>query len=847
MLTGPLFFVARCNKASSRPSRLMNRLTWQHPVTFPPKASAGLRACCDLRSLNQFVRRSTHPCPTPRDAVSQISPGASLFTTMDALSGYWQIPLAEESQALTTFFTPWGRYRYLRAPMGLRSAGDEYDRRGDKAFSGVSNLAKIRDDILTWDTCFSDHVLRVRQVLLHCRDHGITLNKRKFVFAVAETAFCGCNLSPAGIATDPAKLRAISEFLAPTNISELRSFLGLVNQLGDFTADIASRAEALLGLLRPRNTFCWTPTHKAAFNAVKAALSQPPTLAPFDPSLPTMLQADAARLKGLGYALLQQHGHTWRLVQCGSRFQSGTETRYAMVELEMLAAVWAMKKSLGLPTFSLVVDHRPLVPILDSYTLDAVENPRLQRMKECMSPFVFTTTWRPGKTHAIPDALSRAPVDDPTPADQVAERDVELHVRRVVTAVSADLAESLPPLSSASDCKGTSPVDPLLTSLQQTAAADAEYQLLLQAVLTGFPSHVSRLPPALRPYWTVRHDLSADDGLVLKGTRIVIPSKARHDTLVALDSWHQGMERTKRCAWETVWWPSINSDITTTVAACPSLQVYQPSQQKEPFAADPLPRRVLEVASADFFSHAGQTYLVYSDRLSGRMEIAQLPSTAARPTIRTLAAWFCRLGIQTTLRTDGGPPFNSHDFRTFLDRWSVTHAPSSPHYPQSKGDAESNVKKVNFFCARQPPTVTSPPPLSNRDFSSFATPLMLVALPLRSSLVSLCDRSSPPTIAALPANGPPLVIVSTSVPPTIATPPSEHTTAVASLGVLCDSALLFACRTRTPSCWTRSPPSSRSVNTGLTASASIAAVFCDATAVFSVQSHQLSVSSYSTA
>ena len=313
-----------------------------------------------------------------------------------------------------------------------------------------------------------------------------------------------------------------------------------MNQLGDFTAGIASRAEALRGLLCPHNTFCWTPTHEAAFNTVKAALSQPPTLATFDPSLPTMLQTDDAHLKGLGYALLQQHGDTWRLVQCGSSFLTDTKTRYAMVELEMWAALWAMKKCrvylLGLPIYSHVVDHRPLVPILNSYTVDAVENPRLQRMKERMSPFVFTTTCRPCKTHTIPDALSRAPADDPTPADQVAERDIELHVRRIVPAVSADVVESLPALTPAADCKGTSPVESLLTSLQQTAAADAEYQLLLQAVLTGFPSLVCRLPPELRPYWTVRHHLSADDGLVLKGTRIVIPSKARHDTLVAFHS-----------------------------------------------------------------------------------------------------------------------------------------------------------------------------------------------------------------------------------------------------------------------------------------------------------------------
>ena len=343
------------------------------------------------------------------------------------------------------------------------------------------------------------------------------------------------------------------------------------------------------------------------------------------------------------------------------------------------------------------------------------------------SPPDWDWLWRPGKTHAIPGALSRAPVDDPTPADQVAERDVELHVRRVVTAVSANLAESLPPLTPATDCKGTSPVDPLLTS-----------------------------------------------------------------------------------------------------------------QQKEPFAADPLPRRVFEVASADFFSHAGQTYLVYSDRLSGWMEIAQLPSTAARPTIRTLAAWFCRLGIPTMLRTDGGPPFNSHDFRMFLDRWSVTHAPSSPHYPQSNDHAEANVKKVKFLLRKSAP---------DGDIASTAfqqghlelrnTPDASGRSPAQIVLVSLCDRSSLPTIAASPPNGPLLVIVSTSVPPTIATPPSEHTTAVANPWVLCSLAQPSAFRTRKPSCGTRLPRLSRSVSTAQIASASQVAGFSGATAAFFVSSRQL--------
>ena len=128
-----------------------------------------------------------------------------------------------------------------------------------------------------------------------------------------------------------------------------------------------------------------------------------------------------------------------------------------------------------------------------------------------------------------------------------------------------------------------------------------------------------------------------------------------------------------------------------------------PASRRNPFAADPLPHRVFDVASADFFSHAGRNYLVYADRLSGWMEIAELSSTAARPTIRTLGSWFSRLGIPTTLRTDGGPPFTSHDFRTFLDRWGVQHLPSSPHYPQSNGHAEANVKKLKLLLRKTAP------------------------------------------------------------------------------------------------------------------------------------------------
>ena len=115
----------------------------------------------------------------------------------------------------------------------------------------------------------------------------------------------------------------------------------------------------------------------------------------------TVLMTDALRKNGLGYALLQKELGKLKLVRCESRFVSDTESRYAMVELKLRAAQWAMKKCrlylMGLPTFTLIVDHQPLVTILDRYTLDQVENPRLQRMKEQMSSFTFQKNGVKGK------------------------------------------------------------------------------------------------------------------------------------------------------------------------------------------------------------------------------------------------------------------------------------------------------------------------------------------------------------------------------------------------------------------------------------------------------------------
>ena len=371
---------------------------------------------------------------------------ARFFTTVDAVQGYHQVPLHEDSQHLTTFVTPWGRFKFLRGTMGLNATGDEYNRRSDEAVGGFLNTVKVVDDLLVYEETFEEHVERVRNMLQWCREHQITLSSgRKFSFARERVEWAGYVIGPGEISPDPAKLEAITKFPAPTNITEMRRFMGMVEQMAEFSPHISAAATPLRPLLSPSNPFIWNADHEEAFESVKKTMVDPPSLRQFDPLLETALHTDASRKNGLGYVLLQKHPEGWHLVQAGSRFVTDAESNYAMVELEMKGVEWAVKKChfylAGMQDFTVVVDHQALISILNKFTLDAVENPRLQRMKERLSAYNFHTTWKKGKDHAIPDALSRALVADPTNDDIEADDEIRRYVRSVIEVCAVDILD----------------------------------------------------------------------------------------------------------------------------------------------------------------------------------------------------------------------------------------------------------------------------------------------------------------------------------------------------------------------------------------------------------------------
>ncbi|QQP51889.1 Uncharacterized protein FKW44_013375, partial [Caligus rogercresseyi] len=292
---------------------------WCHPIVVVAKPNNKIRLTTDLSRLNsQYFEQLIHRRHQPTQSAPSVPRTNTLPNWIS--QGLLANALAEESQDLTTFITPFGRFKYLRSPMGFISTGDSYSYRGDIAIDGLQ-VQKVVDDMALGQSTYRACIALLCDTLERCAKHGLTVNKDKSVLGATQIDFVGYKIGHNSIVADAKKLDAIADFPTPSNITDLRSFMGLVNQLGQFSSDVSGAATPLRDLLKTKNTFAWLPAHEEAFKNVKKALVQPPVLGMFDPTAETCLQTDASRKHGLGFALLQKDkDDKWRLIQCGSRF-----------------------------------------------------------------------------------------------------------------------------------------------------------------------------------------------------------------------------------------------------------------------------------------------------------------------------------------------------------------------------------------------------------------------------------------------------------------------------------------------------------------------------------------------
>lgn len=638
---------------------------WISPAFFVQKPDPSkARLVTDYSALNRFVHRPVHTFPSPLMAIRAIDPKAKLFAKLDAVSGYFQIPLDKASSLLTTFILPTGRYRYTRAPMGLSSSSDEFCRRTDEALVGLPGLVKVVDDILVMGRDRKDLEEKLDNVLRACARHRITLSKDKFEVGT-KVKFAGYVISADGIRPDKDKVAAIADFPIPKDTTGVRSFIGLANQLGIFVENMSAMNKPLRDLLRANVAFVWGPEQERAFAAIKEVLTSDLCVTVYDEAKPTILYTDASSVHGMGYVLTQE-GKT---VVAGSRSLTDAETRYSVIELEATAVAWSMKHCRFYleynPGFTVKSDHRPLVGIFKK-ALDSIDNSRLVRIRESVSGYRFTVEHIPGKENLAADALSRNPayVASMTTVDMFTDIHLTTPVLSKIAAATAD-------------------------DIELSAACSAIRRKLCR-LPKGHPAGAfSKIFPSL--------SLHRDGVLIKDSRRIVVPKSMRRELLEVLHRGHAGINKTLALARDLYYWPGMANEVEQLVEACSECQRVRQAQPRENYDSDDrVVYEPMEMVSADILTVAGQKWLVLADRYSSFPLAVKLKGDSTSRVCDALKKWFNVFGWPSIISTDNGPCFRK-EFVSWLTDHLVGHNNSAAYDHESNGLAEAAVKRVRHL------------------------------------------------------------------------------------------------------------------------------------------------------
>jgi len=457
---------------------------------------------------------------------------------------------------------------------------------------------------------------------------------------------------------------------APKDTKNLQSFLGLVNYLTRYSGQLATLTAPLRELTKKESLFSWGPEHDEAFKKVKTEISSLGVLRYFDPKEETVIQTDAS-LKGIGAVLLQ----SGQPICYASKALTETEQNYSNIEREALGVVW------GLERFHYFVygkqctvhtDHKPLEAIFKKKLTTCPA--RLQRFVLRALKYDVTVKYVKGSEVPIADALSRLSPQPAPPKGQLPQ----LSIHQVTDTLPASPAK--------------------LQQIRELTTSDPTLSQLRDTIYKGWPESREECPSMLHDYWNFREELTIEDGLILKGERIVIPPTLRPEILNTLHKGHLGQEKCLLRARTTVFWPGITKDVTNLVKTCEACQKHQRHNQKQPILQPEPPSYPWQKVSSDLFDYKGKKYLLVSDQYSKFPIIRKLGSAVGSTTspvvINHLKSIFSEHGIPAQLLSDGGPQYSSREFEEFVTSYGIEHIPSSPHYAQSNGFAERMVQTV---------------------------------------------------------------------------------------------------------------------------------------------------------
>uniref|UniRef100_A0A7I4Z2W7 RNA-directed DNA polymerase n=1 Tax=Haemonchus contortus TaxID=6289 RepID=A0A7I4Z2W7_HAECO len=368
-----------------------------------------------------------HPLPTPDDVFAKLN-GGTAFTQIDFADAYLQIEVEDEAKELSTISTHGGPLRYNRLPFGFKSAPGIFQQIIDSMICGLEGCAAYLDDVIVTGRNIEEHVANLEALSKRISDYGFRVRMDKCNFLMPQLRYLGNIIDSTGRRPDPAKIEVMRKMPHPTDVGQVRSFLGMLSYYGHFISEMRQLRALLDELLKKNVPFKWSAECQDAFQRAKDVLASN-LLTHYDPTKEIVIAADASEY-GLGAVISHRLSDgTEKAIHHASRSLTAAEKNYGQVEKEALEITFALRKFhryIYGRHFKLLTDHKPLLAIFGSkkgvpvYTAN-----RLQRWALIVKKYDFTIEYRSTTNFGQTYALSRLIAEQSTTEEDVVVAEIE--------------------------------------------------------------------------------------------------------------------------------------------------------------------------------------------------------------------------------------------------------------------------------------------------------------------------------------------------------------------------------------------------------------------------------------
>lgn len=633
---------------------------WGTPIVPVIKPTGKVRLCADYRAtLNKNLENDNYPIPRVEEIFSKLS-GGKYFCTLDINQAYLHMTTDEASAEMQAVSTCKGTYKVNRLMFGVKIAPNIWQRYMDQTLQGVPGTACFFDDIALQGRTYTELLERLKTVFKKLKECGLHLNKKKCQFFQNSITYLGHKINEEGLHPTEEKINEIKNSHRPTDVSSLRTFLGMVNYYQQFIPNLASKLNPLYKLLQKNTKFVWTKECENAFQNLRKEICGDKVLTPFHASLPVTLATDASPI---GFGAVLSHimpDKTERPIAFASRSLTAAEKNYTQLDKEAAALIWGLKKFFQFcygRKIILIIDNQPLARILHPTKLiPSTTAIRLVHYANFLAGFDYELRLRKTSEHANADYFSR--LEHSTTENKENRTDDDMFYLNQI---------AMMPIT--------------MKKIKEATAKDPELQELFKNLQSG-TGNMNNL-----------HEFSIQDGCIFYGIRIVIPKSLQPTILQELHTAHTGIVKMKALARSYVWWKYIDSDIEKMVKGCKACCLLQRNPTKVPVHSWEYPKEPWSRIHIDYAGPFMNTYfLVVVDAYTKWLEVIPTTSITATATISILKKLFTTFGLPIMVVSDNGRQFRSEEMQNFLKENGIQSRFTAPFHPSTNGQAERYVQ-----------------------------------------------------------------------------------------------------------------------------------------------------------